>query len=201
MSRRLPGLAAQALALYASRRRPRHFWPLMTAALIGSGASVMPPSPRNRAALCCCPPGWAALGLGAGIGLHLAAAEGARVIRRFPAGASRLARVRLWTGSRPRAVAALLVIPAAVGEELYWRADPRPGDVASYAACQLASGNLLLPLGAVPLGLLTTWLRQASGCLWPALFAHLAFTELTFVAPGLPGPAEPTSGSPAATEP
>lgn len=141
------------------------------------------------------------IGLGSGMALHLVTVAIAAVIRRSSFGASRLSAVRRWTGSSPRPLAALLVLPAAMGEELYWRADPQPGGVAAYVACQLASRNPLLPLGALPLGLVTTWLRRRSGCLWPAFLAHLAYTELTMVYPGLPAPREPTSGSPAATDP
>lgn len=140
-------------------------------------------------------------GLGAGVALHLVTVAVATVIRRSSFWSARLSTVRRWTGSSPRPLAAMLVMPAAMGEELYWRADPQPGGVAAYVACQLASRNPLLPLGALPLGLLTTWLRRRSGCLWPALFAHLAYTELTMVYPGLPAPLESTSGSPAATDP
>jgi membrane protease YdiL (CAAX protease family) len=97
-------------------------------------------------------------------------------------------------------MAALLVIPAAAGEEIFWRESllerqrlARGSDfqalVAStlaYGAVQAGSLQPLPPLGALLLGSMAGWLRIRSGSIWPAVAAHLAYTELCLVAPGLP---------------
>jgi membrane protease YdiL (CAAX protease family) len=164
----------------------------MTAALIGSGAlagarhQLAPPAGRR----------WLAGGAAAGVGAYAVTALAALLLDRFPQGRGWLHHVRRCTGSRPRWVRAILVIPAAIGEELFWReavlvGGGRPGlrvgpEITAYAAVQAASGNPPAVAGGVLLGAVTSLLRLRSGTLGPALTAHLVFSELTLVWPGLP---------------
>jgi len=194
------GIASQAGLVYLSFRNPRHFWPLMTTGLSVSG---LPGARRLRQRPQPTSARWllagAALGL-VGYGITVA---GASVFRRIPQGGRWLARVRACTQGVPRSLAALLVIPASIGEELFWResllgqgldqaADLDLGVIMRstlvYAAVQGASLQPLPSLGALLLGSGAAVLRLRSGSIWPAVAAHLVYAELCLVEPGLPGP-------------
>ncbi len=189
------GVLVQVGAVRAAFRRPQWFWGAMTAALVSSGALTAPgrPRPRLRA-----DPEWIAAGAVAGLWAYVVTFGTGRLLNRSSPGRRWLSQVRLCTDSGPRALRALLVVPAALGEELFWReamlADGSQGllqsgpEVAAYAAVQLASGNPAVVGGGVLLGLVTTCLRVGSGSLTPALLAHLVFSEMTLAWPGLPRP-------------
>ena len=93
---------------------------------------------------------------------------------------------------------------AVISEELFWRSGgwtaevgPVWGSALAYAAAQLPTQNPLLVMGALPLGLVTTWVRRRSGSLLPVVICHLVFSEMTLAWPGLPLP----HGATRATEP
>ena len=196
MSRRLALLAGallQAGALRASFQRPRLFWPLMTGALLGSGALAV--EARRRPTLRR-EPGWLAGGVAAGAGAYGVTVVAAALLDRFPRGGNWVQQVRSCVGSRRLWLRAILVIPAAIGEELFWRdavlvgGGPGPlrvvSEISAYAAVQAASGNPAAVAGGVLLGSVASLLRARSGSLGPALTAHLVYSELTLVWPGLP---------------
>ncbi|MGB9482468.1 MAG: CPBP family intramembrane glutamic endopeptidase [Candidatus Dormiibacterota bacterium] len=193
------GAVAQAGLSYLSFRHPRYFWVLMT---LGLSACGLPGLRRlrdepQRASV-------RGLGLGvlAGVAGYGITAAGAAVAGHWPFGRRSLDRFRECSQSVPRPLAAVLVIPAAVGEELFWRdsvlgrqlsppADSQfrrlVGSTLAYAAVQAGSLQPLPPLGALLLGAGAGWIRLRSGSIWPAVAAHLAYSELSLVAPGLPG--------------
>ncbi len=191
------GVLSQAIALRASFARPVLFWPSLTASLAGSGLLVGPGTgltarrPDRR---------WIAAGGAAGLFTYLGAVLVAICLRRSRRGATWLSRVAACTGSQPPLVRSLLVIPAAIGEETFWRehllSDGR-GEIskrrvalsaAVYSLTQAASTNPLPVAGGLVLAGVTGALRRSSGSLTPALAAHLVFSELTLAWPGVPGP-------------
>ncbi len=191
------GALGQAAAVRGSFSRPERFWPLMTTALAGSGLLV--PSARSGRM-----PSARWLGAGAGLGAaaYSATLAASILISRSRLGRRSLTRFQKCTASAPKAAAAALILPAALGEEWFWREGVisellarghTPGRVlgqatACYALVQAASLDPLPPAGAVLLGLVTGALRLASGSVWPALAAHVVFSEFTLVAPGLLSP-------------
>ncbi|HUY10068.1 MAG TPA: CPBP family intramembrane glutamic endopeptidase [Candidatus Dormibacteraeota bacterium] len=193
------GAASQAGLSYLSFRYPRYFWVLMT---LGLSACGLPGLRRLRAEPQRASVRGLGLGVLAGVAGYGITAAGAAVARRWPFGRRSLDRLRECSQSVPRPVAALLVVPAAVGEELFWResvlgrqlqpkVDSQFRRLASstlaYAAVQAGSLQPLPPLGALLLGAGAGWIRLRSGSIWPAVAAHLAYSELALVAPGLPG--------------
>ncbi len=183
----------QAGALRVSFRHPRLFWILMTPALVGSGMATAEGGHPRAARVGA---GWIASGAGAGLGAYLVTIAAALLLGRHPSGRRWLQQVHSCTGSCPRPLRAILVVPASIGEELFWREGVLVGDdrkrlrvgseVAGYLAVQIASGNPTTVAGGLLLGLVTSLLRSRSGSLAPALTAHLMFSELTLVWPGLP---------------
>ncbi len=193
------GAAAQSGLSYLGFRHPRYFWTLMTLGLSACGVPGLwrlrrrPQRPSSR---------WLALGLvggAAGYGLTAAAAQ---LARQIPVGRRSLDRLQECVQSLPRPAAALLVIPASLGEEVFWRESVLGNQLEegsraqfrrlasstlAYAAVQAGSMQPLPPLGALLLGAGAGWIRIRSGSIWPAVAAHLAYTELCLVAPGLPG--------------
>jgi membrane protease YdiL (CAAX protease family) len=193
------GAAGQAGLSYLSFRHPRFFWALMTLGLSACGVPglrrlrVRPQKASIRG-----------LGLGvlAGVAGYGITAAGAVVASRLSIGRRSLDRLQDCSQSVSRPVAALLVIPAAVGEEVFWResvlgrqlqqeASSQVRDLVSstlaYAAVQAGSLQPLPPLGGLLLGAGAGWIRIRTGSIWPAVAAHLAYSELCLVAPGLPG--------------
>lgn len=191
------GALVQSFALGVSQRRPAAFWPLMTAALVSAGLSVGTSRP---------PPGplpsrrWLWRGAASGVGMYAITWGSARVLSRTGFGRRGLDKLERCTESVPAPVAAVLVLPAACGEEWFWRegvlgASLERGDgqaaallssTLRYAAVQLAALNPLPPAGALLLGGVTGALRIGSDSIWPGLLAHVIYAELTLVAPGLP---------------
>lgn len=195
------GLLAQGVAAARSRRDPEHFWPLMTAGLVLAGCTA---APRAAAASWGWSWRWLGAALGLGAGLHLGVRMGARAASRLPWTAAHLERLRGGMGSAAVPTRAVLALPAALGEELFWRCDgwlgdsgPLPAAACRYSLAQLPGRNPLLVAGALPLGLATGWVKRRSGSLLPAVVCHLVFSELTLVWPGLPLPC----GAPEATHP
>lgn len=200
-------ILGQATLCYLSFQKPRYFWPLMT---LGLGAVGLPGLGRLRSRPEPASLGWmVAGGLAGGLGYGITAA-GALVARRLSLGRRSLDRLRECTGGVPPQLAALLVVPAAVGEEIFWRESflghqlrerPQPEGSALlrstlvYGLVQMASLQPLPPLGAVLLGSGTGWLRIRSGSVWPAVLAHLVYAELCLVVPGLPASGSPPPGS------
>lgn len=191
------GALAQSLALGASQLRPAAFWPLMTATLVGSGLSVGR-SEERRVGL---PSGrWLWQGAACGIGMYALTFGAARILSRTGPGRLSLDQLERCTGSVPPTLAALLALPAACGEEWFWRegvlgaelargGGPGPALLRStlwYAAVQMAAVDPLPPAGAILLGGVTGALRLTSDSIWPGLIAHVVYSELTLVAPGLP---------------
>jgi membrane protease YdiL (CAAX protease family) len=192
------GIASQAALVYLSFRNPRRFWPLMTVGLSAGGLPGLRslqerPQPTSV--------GWVLKGAVLGVVGYGITVAGAAVVGRMPRGGGWLARVRACTQGAPRPVAALLVIPASIGEELFWREsvlgrdlDPRADldlglilrSTLVYAAVQGASLQPLPSLGALLLGSGAGFLRLRSGSVWPAVAAHLVYAELCLVEPGLP---------------
>ncbi|MGC8473440.1 MAG: CPBP family intramembrane glutamic endopeptidase [Candidatus Dormibacteria bacterium] len=199
--REVLGLLVLTSAERLARRRPQRFWPVMTLGLILAGISA-----ANRARSAKWHGGWrwlaAAVGLGAG--LHLGVRAGAEMAGRISPLAGSLEWVQEAVGSAPTSTRLVLSVPAVLGEEVFWRsggwiagAGTVWGSALGYTAAQLPTQNPLLVMGALPLGLVTTWIRRRSGALLPAVICHLVFSEMTLAWPGLPLP----SGSPRATEP
>lgn len=193
------GAAAQAGLAYLSFRYPRYFWSLMT---LGLSACGLPGLWRLRARPQPVSIRWLGWGTLAGVTGYLVTAAGAVLASRLPLGRRSLARLQECSQGVPRPAAALLAIPAAVGEEIFWResvlgrqlqtraSSPFHALLSStlaYAVVQAGSLQPLPPLGALLLGSGAGWLRIRSGSIWPAVAAHLAYTELCLVAPGLPG--------------
>ncbi|HVD03536.1 MAG TPA: CPBP family intramembrane glutamic endopeptidase [Candidatus Dormibacteraeota bacterium] len=194
------GAVGQGIALRWGFHNPSRFWPLVTAGLVGSGLLVgprreeSPQQPDRR---------WVAVGAAAGLGAFGLTALVSVVVARVPIGRRWLAEVGASTGAVSRPAAAALVVPCALAEELFWREGvlSRTGTAQSwtalcrhtvaYAAVQGASLNPLPVCGGVLLGALTGLLRQRSGSLLPALAAHLVYSELTLVVPGLPAQRSP----------
>ena len=193
------GAASQAGLSYLSFRHPRFFWALMTVGLSACGVPglrrlrVRPQKASIRG-----------LGLGvlAGVAGYGITAAGAVVASHLSTGRRSLDRLQACSQRVSRPVAALLVIPAAVGEEVFWResvlgrqlqleASSQVRDLVSstlaYAAVQAGSLQPLPPLGGLLLGAGAGWIRIRTGSIWPAVAAHLAYSELCLVAPGLPG--------------
>jgi membrane protease YdiL (CAAX protease family) len=122
------------------------------------------------------------------------------ILSRTGPGRRSLHRLKRCTGSVPPPLAALLALPAACGEEWFWREGvlgaeldrgdgPGPALLKStlwYAAVQMAAFDPLPPAGAILLGGVTGALRVTSESVWPGLVAHVIYSELTLVAPGLP---------------
>ncbi|MGA8207549.1 MAG: CPBP family intramembrane glutamic endopeptidase [Candidatus Dormiibacterota bacterium] len=146
---------------------------------------------------------WLLLGAAAGIAAYGVTLVGAAAVGRVPQGRRWLASLGDCTQGVPRALAGLLVIPASIGEELFWRDSVLEGgqcpgnDVEMgrivrttmvYAAVQAASLQPLPSLGALLLGTVTGLIRVRSGSIWPAVAAHLVYAELCLVEPGLPVP-------------
>lgn len=193
------GWAAQAVGAAIAQRHPRRFWPVMATSLTVAGLVAVP---QVRPSEIPCRRAWLLGGGGAGVAAHLLFRGAARLAVRVPALGPHLERLRSGAESAPPALAALLTLPSALGEELYWRelgAGPTAGAL-GYVLAQVPSGNPLLPLGALPLGLLGRWLQERSGSITPPLLAHLTFSELTLVRPGLPRD-RPEPGARLATEP
>ena len=199
------GIASQAGLVYLSFRNPRYFWPLMTAGLSVSGWPGLQklrdrPQPTSAS--------WLLAGAAAGLAAYGVTLAGAFVVGRMPRGRRWLARLRQCTSGTPRPLAALLVIPASIGEEIFWRQSVlegglRPGDEIElglimrstlvYAAVQAASLQPLPSLGALLLGSGAALIRVRSGSIWPAVAAHCVYAELCLVQPGLPKPGEGAS--------
>ena len=184
-----------------SRRSPQRFWPVMTLGLTVAGLSA---APRARSASCRGGWRWLAAALGLGAGLHLGVRAGAGMAGRIPPLAGSLEWLQGAVGSAPTSTRLVLTVPAVIGEEVFWRSGGWIAEVGAvwgsalgYAAAQLPTRNPLLVMGALPLGLATTWIRRRSGSLLPVVICHLVFSEMTLAWPGLPLP----SGSPRATEP
>ncbi len=199
--REVVGLLVLTSAARLARRRPQRFWPVMTLGMTLAGLSA---APRARTASWRGSWRWSVAALGLGAGLHLGVRAGARLAGRVSPAAAALDWLQGALGSAPTPTRAVLSVPAVIGEELFWRSGgwiaetgPVWGCALGYAAAQLPSQNPLLVMGAVPLGLLTTWMRRRSGSLLPVVICHLVFSEMTLAWPGLPFP----SGSPGATEP
>ncbi len=199
--REVVGLLVLTSAARLSRRHPQRFWPVMTLGLTLAGLSA---APRAKTASWRWSWRWAAAALGLGAGLHMGTRAGARLASRIPGAASALGRLQGAVRSAPTPMRVVLSVPAVIGEELFWRSGgwiaetgPVWGSALGYAAAQLPTQNPLLVMGAIPLGLVTTWMRRRSGSLLPVVICHLAFSEMTLAWPGLPLP----SGSPGATEP
>ena len=168
----------------------------MTAALAGSGLLV----PRAGARSGRIPsPRWLGLGIGVGAAAYAATLGVSRLISRYERGRRSLSHFQSCADSTPKPVAAALILPAALGEEWFWREGvmaalmertQSPGRALTeatvcYALVQAASLDPLPPAGALLLGLGTGALRLASGSIWPAVAAHVVYSELTLVAPGL----------------
>jgi membrane protease YdiL (CAAX protease family) len=173
----------------------------MTTGLTIAGLSA---GPRSRTASWRAGPRWVVAALGLGAGLHLGFRAVAQLAGRISPLTKDLEWVRDAVRSAPPGTRAALSVPAVIGEELFWRsggltaeAGPVWVSALGYAAVQLPAQNALLVMGALPLGLVTTWMRRRSGSLLPATICHLVFSEMTFAWPGLPLP----SGAPRATEP
>jgi membrane protease YdiL (CAAX protease family) len=193
-------MASQAGLVYLSFRNPRNFWPLMTAGLSVAGLPALGrvrerPQPTSVR--------WMLAGAVAGLAGYGISAAGAALVGRVPQGRRWLDRVRVCTMAAPRPLAALLVIPASIGEELFWRDSVLRQGLGSdsdldlgfmlratlvYAAVQAASLQPLPPLGALLLGSGAGLIRVRSGSIWPAVAAHLVYAELCLVEPGLPDP-------------
>ena len=192
------GIASQAGLVYLSFRNPRYFWPLMTMGLSVSGLPGLrklrdQPQPTSAS--------WLLAGAAAGLAAYGVTLAGASVVGRLSRGKRWLARLRECTQGTPRPLAALLVIPASIGEELFWREsvlglrlrdDVELGLIVRatlvYAAVQAASLQPLPSLGALLLGSGAGLLRVRSGSIWPSVAAHLVYAELCLVEPGLPEP-------------
>ena len=143
---------------------------------------------------------WVGLGLLAGAAGYGVTAAGAVLASRLAIGRRSLEEIQQCSRGVSRPWAALLVIPAGTGEEIFWREavlgphlKPGRSEIGAlvgstlvYAAVQAGSLQPLPPLGALLLGGGAGWLRIRSGSIWPAVAAHLAYSELCFVAPGLP---------------
>ncbi|HEY6539237.1 MAG TPA: CPBP family glutamic-type intramembrane protease [Candidatus Dormibacteraeota bacterium] len=197
----VPALAAgaglQAGLSYFGFRYPRAFWALMTVGLSGCG---IPGILRLRRRSQGTSPGWLGGGLLAGLLGYAVTRLGAAVAGHLAGGRRSLARLNQCVAVVDRPLAALLVVPAAVGEEIFWRESvlgarleggSRPlnsllGVTLAYAAVQAASLEPLPPLGGLLLGAGTGWLRLRSGSIWPGVVAHVAYSELCLVRPGLP---------------
>ena len=195
------GLLVVASAALLARRRPQRFWPAMTLGLTLAGLSAVP---RARSARWRCGPRWVMAALGLGAGLHLGVRVGAGLAGRIPPLAGDLEWFRGAVSSAPTGKRAALSVPAVLGEEIFWRsggwvagAGPVWRSALGYAAAQLPTQNALVVVGALPLGLATTWARRRSGSLLPPVICHLVFSEMTLAWPGLPLP----SGSTRATQP
>ncbi|MGC1185311.1 MAG: CPBP family intramembrane glutamic endopeptidase, partial [Candidatus Dormiibacterota bacterium] len=198
------GAAAQTGLSYLSFRNPRYFWGLMT---VGLSASALPGLRRLRQRPSQTSSGWLGLGLLAGLAGYALTAVGALLARRLAIGRRSLEEIQQCAQGVSRPWAALLVIPAGMGEEIFWREavlapylEPGQSEIGAlvgstlvYAAVQAGSLQPLPPLGALLLGAGAGWLRIRSGSIWPAVAAHLVYSELCFVAPGLPrvGPKRP----------
>jgi membrane protease YdiL (CAAX protease family) len=194
------GIASQAWLVYLSFRNPRHFWPLMT---VGLSASGLPGVRRLRERPQPTSVRWVVTGAALGVVGYGITVIGAALVGRLPQGGRWLARLRACTDAAPRPLAALLVIPASIGEELFWREsvlgrEQGPGadldlglivrSTLVYAAVQGTSLQPLPSLGALLLGSGAGFLRLRSGSIWPGVAAHLVYAELCLVEPGLPGP-------------
>jgi len=146
---------------------------------------------------------WLLAGAAAGLAAYGVTLAGALAVGRLPRGRRWLSRLRECTSGTPRPLAALLVIPASVGEEIFWRQSVlggglSPGDEIDlglivrstlvYAAVQAASLQPLPSLGALLLGSGAGLIRVRSGSIWPAVAAHCVYAELCLVQPGLPVP-------------
>ncbi|MGC2192842.1 MAG: CPBP family intramembrane glutamic endopeptidase [Candidatus Dormiibacterota bacterium] len=193
------GGAVQAGLAYLSFRYPRYFWVLTTLGLSSCGVPGLRRLRRRPQRV-----SFRGLGVGLFMGVagYLITAAAAFLANRWPLGRRSLDRLQECSQSVSRPVAALLVIPAAVGEEVFWResvlgSQLQPAansqfrylvsSTLAYAAVQAGSLQPLPPLGALLLGSGAGWLRIRSGSIWPAVAAHLAYSELCLVAPGLPG--------------
>lgn len=189
------GVLGQALALRAGFKRPSRFWPLMTLGLVGSCLLL---GPRRHEPSRQVDGRWIAAGIAAGVGAFGLTTQVAILAKKTSFGGRWLTRVGASTGAVGRPIAAGLIVPCAVAEELFWREGvlSRAGDPQSwralwratllYGAVQGASLNPLPVGGGLLLGSLTGLLRQRSGSLVPAIAAHLIYSELTLAAPGLP---------------
>jgi membrane protease YdiL (CAAX protease family) len=194
------GIVSQAGLVYLSFRNPRRFWPLMTTGLSAGGLPGLRrlrerPQPTSIR--------WLLTGAAVGLVGYGITVAGAAVVGRVPQGRRWLARLRACTQGVPSPLAALLVIPASIGEELFWR-ESVPGQQLDpgadvdlslimrstliYAAVQGASLQPLPSLGALLLGSGAGVLRLRSRSIWPAVAAHLVYAELCLVEPGLPRP-------------
>jgi membrane protease YdiL (CAAX protease family) len=196
------GVAGQAALCYWTFRHPRSFWPLMT---LGLSASGLPGLCRLRQHPQVVQAGWLAVGATAGLAGYGITASGAALLCRLTSGRRWLAQFHRCTGRLTPPLAALLVLPAAAGEELFWRdtllgrllrggSQPSRGlwlrSTLLYGAVQAGSLQPLPPLGGLLLGAGAGWIRLRSGSVWPAVLGHLVYTELCLVRPGLPGAPE-----------
>ncbi|MHB1526288.1 MAG: CPBP family glutamic-type intramembrane protease [Candidatus Dormibacteria bacterium] len=168
----------------------------MTAGLAGAGLLVPRAKSRSARATSVL---WLGLGAGVGAAAYSFTLGASLVISRSARGRRSLGHLQACTGSVPRPLAAALILPAALGEEWFWREGvtrallgrgQSPGrtlfqGTACYSAVQAAALDPLPPAGALLLGLATGTLRLASGSIWPSAVAHVVYSELTLVAPGL----------------
>ncbi|MHB1639134.1 MAG: CPBP family glutamic-type intramembrane protease [Candidatus Dormibacteria bacterium] len=168
----------------------------MTVSLVGSGALAGGMDRRTGLAT---GRGWLLTGALAGAGTYGVTVVAALGLRRSAPGRRWLGQVRACSESCPRPLRVALLVPAALGEELYWRERVVAGGayrvgasrlglgVAAYASVQAGSGNPAMVAGGAVLGLVTGALRAGSGSLAPGLAAHLVFSGFTMIWPGLPG--------------
>jgi membrane protease YdiL (CAAX protease family) len=198
------GAAAQTGLSYLSFRDPRYFWAVMT---VGLSACGVPGFRRLRQRPARTSGRWLGVGLVTGLVGYGITVAGAIVIGRLAIGRRSLKQLEQCSQGVSRPLAAMLVIPAGIGEEIFWRESvlgrqleaghsqlsSLVGATLAYAAVQAGSLQPLPPLGALLLGAGAGWLRIRSGSIWPAVVAHLAYSELCLVAPGLPaaGPRSP----------
>jgi len=124
-----------------------------------------------------------------GLGLGTLFVAGALVVREVPALADRVDAVTAYAdrGSGPLIV--LVAVVTGVTEELFFRgvlydAVPRPVLVTTlvYAAATLATGNLVLVLASVVLGVVVAWERHRSGGVVAPAIVHATWSAVMLIA-------------------
>ncbi|MGH7697226.1 MAG: CPBP family intramembrane glutamic endopeptidase [Candidatus Dormibacteria bacterium] len=145
-----------------------------------------------------------------GAGVYAVAGSSSLLLARWSWGRRSLVRLARCRGAMPVGLAAAVAAVASAGEEIFWRESwlgtglersreealaPLWRSTLAYAAVQAASLDPVLPLGAVLLGAVTGWLRIRSRSIWPGVAAHVLFSELALVAPGLASPSPDPQGS------